>query len=409
MPIVFQGLEDPYGLVSASSALAKAMMQNAMMDRQEKSLLNQERRAEARAIGAEKRHEASLINKEKRAEERALSAEERAIQRLKENESRSIEQRRQFGGALKSAMDIVQNPDATPMQKIGALAEYATLSGDQKGVAPIINQIIKDNTRQQESKDAMNFLRAQGVNIPEGTLPPTSFLGAFAQSLKPTYEPESDKIEAKRTSSIADRIVNDYEASQSAASRLKQMEIAANSGQLPTPAMVKTMDFFGVPLSIFANPLSEAYEKNVNEYIKDVANYFPGQIRVAEIEPYMKTIPTLMNSDDGKKLIIENQRLINDQKEANYEAYKELLKENNGRKPKNLDVQILERTRPIRSEIADKLKKNFENAVEMSKFPTSRVPPGTKLTVDKARNYFNRAGGNRAKAEEMARKDGYEF
>ena len=112
-------------------------------------------------------------------------------QRLKGNESRSIEQRKQFGGALKSAMDIVQNPDATPMQKIGALAEYATLSGDQKGVAPIINQIIKDNTRQQESKDAMNFLRAQGVNIPEGTLPPTSFLGAFAQSLKPTYEPLS--------------------------------------------------------------------------------------------------------------------------------------------------------------------------------------------------------------------------
>ena len=389
MPITFQGLDDPFNLRSASGALAQALMQRNVMDRQERSLLGQETRAEERAIGGEKRAVQMQIDAEKRAKET----------------------RQSFGGALKEAMAIVSDPNTSTLQKVGALQEYATLSGDQKGVSPILSQILKDSSRQEESKSALDFLRSQGINIPEtgGAIPPVSFLGSYAQGLAPTFEPESEKLEARRVVDVADRIVQDYEGAEASKNRLAQMEVAAKSGVLPSPAMMKTMDKFGIPLSVFANPASEAYEKNVNEYIKDVSKYFPGQIRVSEIEYYMKAIPTLMNSDEGKLLIIENQQLLNSQKEAAYEAYKEILKENKGKKPRNLDVEILERTRPFRNEVATKLIDNFEKGVSMTKFPTKKVTAGTKLTVDQARNYWERSGGDRAKAEQMARSDGYEF
>ncbi len=391
MPITFAGIDDPYGLRGASSALAQAIMSRAA-----------ENRADQRQLGMEQR-----------AENRQIGAEERLVQKQIDAEKRQMQARQQYGEILGNALSVVQDPQASTLQKIGALQQYAAISGDQKGIAPILNQILKQGTRQEEAQASLNFLRQMGVDVPESltpeNTPPASFLANFAQGLKPTYEPESDKIEAKRSADLADRVVMDYNAAETSKNRLAQMDVAAKSGQLPAPAMVKLMDFYGVPLSVFTNPLAETYEKNVNEYIKDISNYFPGQIRVAEIEPYMKTIPTLMNSDAGKELIIQNQQLINEQKIAAYDAYKQILKENKGRKPKNLDIEILDRTQAKRQEIGDKLKENFERAVQMTKYNLGRVSSGTKITPNIALKYLNAANGDRKKAEELARRDGYEF
>jgi hypothetical protein len=391
MPITFASIDDPYGLRGASSTLAQAIISRAA-----------ENRADQRQLGLEQR-----------AENRQISSEERMIQRQLEAEKKQQEARQQYGTILGDALKVVQDPNASQTQKIGALQQYAAISGDQKSVAPILNQILKQGARQEEAQASLNFLKQMGVDVPESispeNLPPASFLSNFAQGLKPTFEPESDKIEAKRSADLADRVVMDYNAAETSKNRLAQMDIAAKSGQLPSPAMVKLMDFYGVPLSVFTNPLAETYEKNVNEYIKDISNYFPGQIRVAEIEPYMKTIPTLMNSDAGKELIIQNQQLINEQKIAAYDAYKQILKENKGRKPKNLDIEILERTKDKRETISEKLKENFEKAVQMTKYNLGRVSSGTKLTPTTALNYLKAANGDRKKAEDLARKDGYEF
>lgn len=380
MPITFASIDDPYGLRQAGGTLAQAFMAKAM---------------------------------ESRAEQSQIRSEERAVNRQLATEKRQKEARLLGGSALQDALKIVADPNATTIQKIGALQQAATISGDQKGVAPLIQQLIKQSTKQDESQASLDFLRTQGVDIPQNVTgknaPPASFLGSFAKGLKPVFEPESDKIEAKRSADYADQIVKDYEAAEASENRLSQMEIAAESRQLPTPAFVKTMEFLGIPLGILGNPLAEGYEKNTNEYIKDVGKYFPGQIRNVEIEAYMKTIPTLMNSDDGKLLIIKNQKLVNQGKKASYDAYKQILKENGGKKPRNLDVEILERTRELRNQVSDQLKQNFIEAVDMTQFPTSKVQPGTPMNPSIAFRYVQRAKGDREKAEKLAREDGYDW
>ncbi len=362
MAITFESIRDPYGLGAAGQAIGGALMQKSMM-------------------GLQKRQEE--------------------------------EERLKKGGALKTAIDEASKPNATLEDKIGAFQKYAVSTGDTQSVTPFLNQLIKEGSRQGESQAALDFLRSQGVNIPEMAtgqkLPPASFLSSFTETLKPTYEPESEKIEAKRTADYADRIVKDYEGAQASKNRLIGMKVAAQSGELPTPAMVKTLDFFGFPLGVLSNPLAEGYDKATNDYIKDVGLYFPGTIRVAEIEAYMKSIPTLMNSDKGKEIVIENTQILNDQKEAAYDAYREILKENKGKKPRNLDVEILERTRGKRNELSEKIKDNFEKAVSMTQFPTEKVAKGTKITPNIALKYLGKTGGNRADAEKLAREDGYEF
>jgi hypothetical protein len=362
MAITFESVKDPYGLGAAGNAIGQASIQSAMMNRQK----NQE-----------------------------------------------TEERKKRGGALELALADASKPNATFQDKIGAFQKYAAQTGDTQSVAPFLKQLLSEASKQDESQAALDFLRNQGQEIPESKpgqkLPSSGFLGQYAKSLKSEYEPESEKIEAKRTADVADRVVSDYEGAEASKNRLIGMRAAAKSGQLPTPAMVKTLDFLGVPLGVLSNPLAEGYEKSLNDYIKDVGKYFPGTIRVAEIEAYMKSIPSLLNSDAGKEIVIENTQLINDLKEANYEAYKDILKENGGKKPQNLDIEILEKTREKRNETSDKVKQNFERAISMTKFPTQKVKKGTPLTPNIALKYLGRAGNDRKEAEKLAREDGYEF
>jgi len=362
MAISFESLQDPYGIRQAGSTLGQALMQRGMMDRQK---------------------------------------------------AQELEQRKQNASAFTEAMQSSSKPGVSTEEKIAALQNYAAMTGDNATVAPLLKQIISESTKQQESQNALDFLRSQGIDIPENinaqNAPPASFLGQFAKGQKKTYEPESEKLEAQRTAELADKIVKDYQAAETSRSRLGKMEIAAESGQLPTPALIKTLEFFGLPLGIINNPLGEAYDKESNEYIKDISNYFPGQIRVAEIEPFMKTIPTLLNSDEGKKLIIKSQQLINKQKTDTYDAYKQILKENNGKKPQNLDVEVLDRTQNSREEVGEQLKDVFREGVEITQFPTKKVAEGTKIDNTTALQYIKRAKGDRQRAEQLAKDDGYVF
>jgi len=362
MAITFESIRDPYGLGAAGNALGGAFMQKSMM----------------------------------------------GLQKKQETEERQLK-----GTALQAAIEEASKPNASFEDKIGAFQKYAATTGDTQSVSPIINQLMKESSRQGESQAALDFLRSQGVNIPEmgsgQQLPPASFLSSFTETLKPTYEPESEKIEAKRTADVADRIVSDYEAAESSKNRLIGMLAAAKSGQLPTPAMVSSLNAVNIPIGVLSNPLAEGYDKASNDYIKDVGKYFPGTIRVAEIEAYLKSIPTLLNSDAGKEVVIENNQILNDQKEANYQAYIDILKENKGKKPRNLDVEILEKTREKRKETTEKIRQNFEKAIGMTKFPTQKVAKGTKITPNIALKYIGRANGDRTEAEKLAREDGYEF
>jgi hypothetical protein len=140
----------------------------------------------------------------------------------------------------------------------------------------------------------------------------------------------------------------------------------AAGGKLSTPLMVKTLDFVGLPLSILKNPITEEYSKIEHDYVRDVTTIFPGVIKNFEIESYLKTIPGLLNSDEGKLLVGKNVKLINEGKKIRYDALNEILKENKGVPPRNIDMIINDRIRDKMNDIAERYTDNVHQALDLS-------------------------------------------
>ncbi len=183
---------------------------------------------------------------------------------------------------------------------------------------------------------------------------------------KPVFEPTEEKLEAERVSKLADQITKDYDSAKNEDVRLARQEELSKKGNLTAPAMAKILDAWGIPLGVLNNQDTEEYAKLEADFVRDVSDVFPGQIRVYEIQAYLKTIPSLMNSQEGREAIFRNRKLMNEAKKVKYQAYKDVLKENNGRKPRNMDILIEEKVGNKLQKIAEDFRNGVEGALEKS-------------------------------------------
>lgn len=317
-------------------------------------------------------------------------------------------QRQQRTGNILSQVLQEAGPDADPN------TIYATalkMGADPKILQPALSaqlqqqkQIFsqqqsaqKEAAEREKLKATYDILRPQlaerGINLPEE--PPgnisVSALTSLLTSTSPQFEKESEKLEAQRVNKLAEDIVKGYQVAQNEDFRLDRQLKLVEKGNLSTPMMVKALDYIGLPLAVLNNPDTEEYSKLENEFVKEVSDIFTGQIRVYEIETYLKTIPGLLNSDEGKKVIIKNKKIMNDAKRIKYNAYKDIIRENNGKKPANLDILINDRTADQISQLGDKFNQNLEDSEKFQpKFkmydsegneydiPSSKIPDATK-------------------------------
>ena len=110
----------------------------------------------------------------------------------------------------------------------------------------------------------------------------------------------------------------------------------------------------GVERQIF--PDTEQFEKLSNDFVKEAKSIFGSRITDADLRAFMQTIPTLGQSDQGKRKIIENIRAFNDATIAKADALKKIIKENGGKRPANLQILVEEKVGPKLDELA----KDFE-------------------------------------------------
>lgn len=201
--------------------------------------------------------------------------------------------------------------------------------------------------------------KPQAVRSAEGNRSIAESLTAPAVAKKSNAE---KNIELKRSHGVADEINKSYKAARDSDTRLQRMEKLVDSGKLNGPlfaSLVKgiALPFGGGSIGLpqgWLNAESQEFDKLSTDFVRGVKDIFGSQISKGEVDLFLKTIPSLTNSDEGKKVLIRNIRTLGEGAKIKKEAMDQIRKANGGRYPDNLEEAIEEVAGPRLQALKDR-------------------------------------------------------
>jgi hypothetical protein len=102
---------------------------------------------------------------------------------------------------------------------------------------------------------------------------------------------------------------------------------------------------------IGAYPDTEEYEKTSLEFIKDVRPLIGGHVTENQLDLFLRSIPTLATTAEGRKTIINNIGILAEAATAEYDALEEIIEKNGGKRPDGVEFKV--------SKIADEKRKEY--------------------------------------------------
>lgn len=112
------------------------------------------------------------------------------------------------------------------------------------------------------------------------------------------------------------------------------------------------------------NPETELYIKNLKQFLKGAKDFFGARVTNFDVSSFMQQLPSLMNSEQGRRVILKQMELVNDLEAIHANELDQGLK-HYGRKANYLDI-----SRIVDEKVAGKeaqLLTKIDNVVEASK------------------------------------------
>lgn len=140
---------------------------------------------------------------------------------------------------------------------------------------------------------------------------------------------------------------------------LNRMGELEKEGKLDTPGYVEFLKRSGLDIPALLNPGSEEFQKIAANFIGGAKTAIGGRITNFELEQFMKTIPSLSQSPEGRKRVIANLKRINNAKVAYYDEIKKILKEHPEGPPLDLLEEVDDRIGTKLEKISEQFKKDL--------------------------------------------------
>lgn len=140
--------------------------------------------------------------------------------------------------------------------------------------------------------------------------------------------------------------------------RLDAMEKLNNSGKLSSSTAASIRDTLkegfgaqagnlpylkipGIDLtSWLLSPESQTFEKLSTDLIKGIRDIYGSRINQLEVETFLKTIPTLQQSKEGREVVINAIRRFTQDDLASVDLAKKIVKDNGGKVPADLQIRV---------------------------------------------------------------------
>lgn len=253
----------------------------------------------------------------------------------------------------------------------------------------IATQPLMKNAMAPQAAPAQSGLRAQGA------LKPRPRNAAEARELRDqrreqmVYEKEMRLEQSKRDKDYRGYIKDmseEYKDAEMNDRRLNRMEELIKSKNLTRPrtaALLNTLEhgFLGTGINLHSlmSPESQEFDKLSKEFLKNAKNIFGSRITDADLKTFLKMVPDLTQSREGKHRLIYNMRLYNEGVRIRKKAMDAALKENNGHAPLNLESLVEEKAAPKLDALAEKFKTGYQKPKKEPKSAFHLGNPITKL------------------------------
>lgn len=197
---------------------------------------------------------------------------------------------------------------------------------------------------------------------------------------------QAEKIELARhkaTAPIMKEYADQYKAAKKGEHTIERMkeldkEDLAGPGEAKFAESIDELPYIGRFIRAFTgplalNPASQEFQKLQSEFLTEMRSLFGGNIPVAEMQQFMKGIPTLMNTKEGRARIYKNLEYGYKIKKQAFKIAQEIKRENGGKVPLDIDDQVTERLGKKMKKIAAKIDFSPPKAAEGA--PVSEQAP----------------------------------
>ena len=225
-----------------------------------------------------------------------------------------------------------------------------------------------------------------------------SSLKAEREKRRETFETRKERVAEQReidkeTLPYFKETLKSYKGAKETERRIGRMENLVREGKLDSPIFSSTMDTiskgifgFGINLDALRSPDSQEFKKLSIEFLKNAKNLFGPRVTQSEISMFMQMVPTLQQSDKGKLRVINNMKAYNEAEKVKKLALDQIILENNGRRPRNLEMLVNDRTEKQLDELSQQFKRGYNIEAEPEREKSSiteklRVKPLTAPTT----------------------------
>ena len=186
-------------------------------------------------------------------------------------------------------------------------------------------------------------------------VPQTQQSSGIRLGASPTERRHRENLEVNKEKNEQKRIENAFRATKetrkeiltdkrTAQKDLDELDFQSGlneSGKLVSPAYYSALKAAHLDIpALLQSPESEAYIASTKNFISNARQIFGGRVTNFELDQFLKTIPTLENTKEGRKIILSKMKNVAQAKVQRYKAYEEVLRESKGVPPLDLDEQI---------------------------------------------------------------------
>ena len=157
------------------------------------------------------------------------------------------------------------------------------------------------------------------------------------------------------------------------------LESLNNSGKLPNDFGILNVDKEGnLRLPFAGSPEAQRFVKTLNEFSASAKDTYGSRVTNFDLQQYLKRFPTLLNSPEGRKQILQQMRIVNEINSVYYKNLQDVFSKAGG--ARRIDADVAQDLAEKRSEkTISELTRKFDEIGQFSSLPAASEFKGRKI------------------------------